>query len=176
MWPWRVKMPTQNLLRLLLLMMRIVLATVCCRFGSWGLVIKLNFCLDLKYKVLSRFLSWSSGEILKLKFGRYFAADFWLRLQSWILAKILELDLLKILSLSLVKFLKLKFDQDLYKNFWYELNPRVRCAFGNVYNALQSENACGYPFYLVLWWVLTTTLSVESEFTSQKIVLQISFS
>jgi len=33
----QLKMPTQNLLRLLLLlmlMMRIVLATVCCRFGS----------------------------------------------------------------------------------------------------------------------------------------------
>ena len=47
--PWRVKMPTQNLLRLLLLlmlMMRIVLATVCCRFRSWGLVKKLNFCSD----------------------------------------------------------------------------------------------------------------------------------
>ena len=41
MWPWRVKMPTENLLRLLLLLMlvmRIVLARVCCRFGSWGLV------------------------------------------------------------------------------------------------------------------------------------------
>ena len=42
-------MPTQNLLRLLLLLMlvmRIVLATVCCRFRSLGLVIKLNFCSD----------------------------------------------------------------------------------------------------------------------------------
>ena len=28
---------------------------------------------------------------------------------------------------------KLKFDQDLFKNLWYELNPRVCCAFGNVY-------------------------------------------
>ena len=40
-------MPTQNLLRLfllLMLMMRIVLATVCCRSGSPGLVITLNFC------------------------------------------------------------------------------------------------------------------------------------
>ena len=37
----------QNLLRLLqllILVMKIVLATVCCRFWSWGLVIKLNFC------------------------------------------------------------------------------------------------------------------------------------
>ena len=70
MWPWRVKMAAQNLLRLLLLlimMMRIVLATVCCRFGSWGLVIKLNFCSDFEHKSCSRLWSWSSGEILKLK-------------------------------------------------------------------------------------------------------------
>ena len=42
MWPWRVKMPTQNLLRLFLLpmlMMMIMLATICCSFWSWGLVI-----------------------------------------------------------------------------------------------------------------------------------------
>ena len=53
-----MKIPTQNLLILLLLlmlMMRIVLAIVCCRFGSWGLFIKLNFCLDFEHKVWSRF-------------------------------------------------------------------------------------------------------------------------
>ena len=44
-------------------MMRIVLATVCCRFGSWGLVIKLNFCSDFEHKVWSRFWSWISGKI-----------------------------------------------------------------------------------------------------------------
>ena len=27
----------------------------------------------------------------------------------------------------------MKFDQDLCLNLWYKLNPRVRCAFGNVY-------------------------------------------
>ena len=32
-----------------------------------------------------------------------------------------------------MKILKLKFDKDLCKSLWYELNPRVRCAFGNVY-------------------------------------------
>ena len=45
-------MPTKNLLRLLLLpmlMMRVMLARVCCRFGSWGLVIKLNLCSDLQH-------------------------------------------------------------------------------------------------------------------------------
>ena len=38
MWPWYVKMATQNLLKLLLLLMlmlRIMLATVCYRFGMW---------------------------------------------------------------------------------------------------------------------------------------------
>ena len=41
------------------------------RFGSRGLVIKLNFCSDFQYKVEG-----------KLKFGQYFAADVCLRLQS----------------------------------------------------------------------------------------------
>ena len=31
------------------------------------------------------------------------------------------------------KNLKMKFDEDLCLNLWYELNPRVRCAFGNVF-------------------------------------------
>ena len=66
-----------------------MLATVCCRFGSWGLVTKLNFCSDFQHKVWSGVWSWSSGEILKLKFGQYFAADVWLRLRSWILVNIL---------------------------------------------------------------------------------------
>ena len=44
-----------KLLLLLLLMMRIVLVTICCRFGSWGLVIKLNFCSAFEDKIWSRF-------------------------------------------------------------------------------------------------------------------------
>ena len=62
MWPWHVKMATQSLLKLLLLLMlmiRIVLVTVCCRFGSWGLVIKLNVCTDFEHTVWSRFWCWS---------------------------------------------------------------------------------------------------------------------
>ena len=76
-WPWRVKMRTQNLLRfllLLMLMLRIVLVTVCW-FGSWRLVIKLNFCSDFEHKGWSRFWSWSSGKILKLEFVQHFATD-----------------------------------------------------------------------------------------------------
>ena len=44
-----------RLLLLLMLMMRIVLATVCYRFGSLGMVIKLNFCSGFEHKVWSRF-------------------------------------------------------------------------------------------------------------------------
>ena len=113
MWPWRVKMPTQNMLRwilLLMLMMRIVLATVCCSFGSWGLFIKLSFCPDFEHKVWSRFWNWSSGEILKLKFSQYFATDVWLRLQSWILVKILKLGWALLWSLSLVGMLLFSWD------------------------------------------------------------------
>ena len=146
MWPWRVKMPTQNLLRVLLLlklMMRIMLATVCCRFGSWGMVIKLNFCSDFQHKVWSGVWSWSSGEILKLKFGQYFAADVWLRLRSWILVRFgqdfkfkLSRDTdvwLRFWNKCLIEILKFRFYRDLCKNLWYELNPRVRCAFGIVW-------------------------------------------
>ena len=36
---------------LLMFMMRIMLARVCCRFGSSGLVIKLKFCSDFEHRV-----------------------------------------------------------------------------------------------------------------------------
>ena len=36
------------------------------------------------------------------------------------------------------------FDQDLCTSLWYELNPRVRCAFGNVFK----ENSLGYKHFL----------------------------
>ena len=72
---------------LLMLMMRIVMATVYCMLGSWGLVIKPTFCSDFEYKVWSRFLSWSSGvwsifcrwyfaEVMKLNLGREAEARF----------------------------------------------------------------------------------------------------
>ena len=71
-------------------------------------------------------------EILKLclvtivKFKFCGDGDVWLKFWIW----------------CLVEILKKKFDQDLCLNFWYdfkklywqdELNPRVRCAFGNVF-------------------------------------------
>ena len=48
-------------------------------FGLWG----------QGFKVCSRFWSWCSGKILKLKFGHYFAADAWLWLWSSFLVEIL---------------------------------------------------------------------------------------
>ena len=56
-------MQTQNLLRLILLLMlmlRIMLATVWYRFGSWRLVLKLNFCLDFEVDASSRFCDMNS--------------------------------------------------------------------------------------------------------------------
>ena len=67
MWPWHMNMPTQNLLMLYLLLMRIVLATICCRFRSWGLVKMLRFCSDFDLTWLW-LLSTRFGQDLKLNF------------------------------------------------------------------------------------------------------------
>ena len=117
-------------------MWRWQLKTVCCRFEGWGL-----FRL---WALWSRFWSWSSGEILKLEFGQYLVANVWLRLRSWILFNILKQDLVKFLTLDLVEVLMFGwyFDFNACNMFkicelwteilWYELDPRVHCAFGNV--------------------------------------------
>ena len=97
------------------------------------------FFSDFEHKVWSRFQSWSSGEILKLKFGQYFAADVWLRLQSWILVKILNLGLM------LNRDSKIDVWSRFVWNLWYELNPRVRCAFGNV--LIPSHDNQGESFF-----------------------------
>ena len=95
MWPLRVKMPTQNLLRLLLLLILtvgIMLATVCYRFKSWRLVLKLNFFQTLSTRVgqdfevevqqdfetgaCSAFCCWCFVEVMKLNLGRYSKARF----------------------------------------------------------------------------------------------------
>ena len=86
MWPWDVKMATQNLLRFLLFLMlilRIMLATVCW-FGSWRLVIKLNFCSDFEHKVGQDFkfkFSWNSDAWVKFwsLFNRDSENEIWSR-------------------------------------------------------------------------------------------------
>ena len=101
---WRCQLKTcWGLLLLLMLMMRIVLATVWCILGS-------------------------SGKIFKLEFGHYFASDILQRLRSWILIEMLKLGSVNILNFKFswdgdvllrfwrkcfVQILKMKFDQDL---------------------------------------------------------------
>ena len=104
---WLGKMPTRNLLRLLLLlmlMMRKVLTTVVCRFGSWSLVMKLNFVQTLstrfgeefEVKVQAKFKNWSLvsilllrlGDVMKWLFGQDFEVKVWLK--CWCLVEILN--------------------------------------------------------------------------------------
>ena len=66
------------------------------------------FCRGYEVEILKLGLV----NILNLKFSQ--DADVWLRFWSW----------------CLVEILKMKFD--LCLKLWYELNPQVRCAFGNV--------------------------------------------
>ena len=132
MWPWHVKMATQNLLKLLLLlkvMMRNVSTTVWCRFGRWTLVIKFSFCSDFEDKVSrfvqdfevdvqARFWSWSLVIILLLMLGCGYEVHSWSRF--WFgLVKIFKFKFcrnghvwLRFWSWCKVKILKM-FDQDL---------------------------------------------------------------
>ena len=64
--------------------MRIVPATIWCRFQSWGLVKKLNFCSDLEHKGWSRFGSWSSGKICSWKLASFFC---------WFFVEVMKLNL-----------------------------------------------------------------------------------
>ena len=79
MWPWRVKMPTQNLIRLLLDDVDAEDHVGNSLLQIWKLTFgpKLNFCSDFDHKGWPRFWSWSSGKILKLEFVQHFAADVW---------------------------------------------------------------------------------------------------
>ena len=114
--PWRVKMPTQNLLMLQLLLVRIVLATICCRFWSWCLVKKLLFRLE--HKVSSRFWSWSSGKI-----GSWSLAIF----LRWYFVEVMKLNLGRDFEARFVKILlsfmerlmfRWNFEVDAWSRFW----------------------------------------------------------
>ena len=131
--------------------LRNVLTMVWCRFGNWSLVIKSFFVQTSSTRFGQNF------EVLRQDFEAEVAADPWLRLWRLFLVEILRLRLVKILkfkisrnadiwlmfwSCCLVEIMKIKSNQDLFENLWYdlkkllwwaELNPRVRCAFGNVY-------------------------------------------
>ena len=90
MWPWRMKMPTQNLLRLLLLLMlmlRIMLQIWELTFGPKA---KLLFRLwaqhkvgqDFEVEVQARFWSWHLFSILPLMFCRGYEVESWSRFRS----------------------------------------------------------------------------------------------
>ena len=139
MWLWHVKMATQNLLKLLLLlrlMMRNVSTTVWCRFGRWTLVTKLSFCSGFKDKVLrfvqdfdvevqARFWSWSL--VIICCWCLVVAVKFILGRDSGFgLVKIFKFKFcrngdvwLKFWSWCKVEILKM-FDQDLCLNLWYD--------------------------------------------------------
>ena len=74
------------LLPLLMLMMRTVLTTVCCRFGSWWLFIKLNFCSDFEHNVWSRFF-------FKVWIQAKFEAGVWSVLCCWCFVEVMKLNL-----------------------------------------------------------------------------------
>ena len=90
---------------------------VCCRFGSWGLVIKLHFCSDFQQKVWSRFWSWSSRQDFEAKVWSFCC---WCLVEVTKLKKILKLCLVNILSLTLVEMLIFgrDFDVDAWSIFW----------------------------------------------------------
>ena len=89
MWPWHVEMPTQHLLRLLLLLMlmlRNVLTIAWCRFGSRSFVIRSNLCPDFEHTGWSRF--WSLSLVEMLIFGWGFEVVASSRFWRWNLIKI----------------------------------------------------------------------------------------
>ena len=100
-----LKMPAQNflmLLMLLMLMLRNVLTTVWSRFWSWGLVeilylvfitiLKLKFDQDFEVCFRSRLWGWDLIKILKLKFGQDFEPEVWSRFGSWSFIEIRKLN------------------------------------------------------------------------------------
>ena len=52
-------------------------------------------------------------------------------------------------------------DQDLCKNLWYELNPRVRCAFGNVLKLQMKTHIGDGPWY----FIFLVTLGIRTSST-----------
>ena len=103
--------------------MRIMLATICCRFETWGFVKKLNFCSDFEHKVWSRF---------EVEAQARFDAGVWsvfccwcfvkvMLNQSWILVEIVNCDFeLKVLSRGscLVENLTLMLGRDSQDEIW----------------------------------------------------------
>ena len=96
---------------------------------------KAKFCSDFEHKVWPRVWSWSSSETFETEVWSVFCCWGLVRLWSGCLVKILKLKFGRNAIVRLRSWI-LEFDQDLCNNLllWLaELNPRVRCAFGNVF-------------------------------------------
>ena len=113
-------------------------ATLLLRLWAQGLVkiLKLKFRQDFEAEVWSVFCCWCLVEVTKLNLGQdseaRFGQDFKFKF-SW------DTDVwLRFWSKCLIEILNLKCDLD----FWYELNLRVRCAFGNIWNRLSKSFLC----------------------------------
>ena len=83
-----------SLVEMLMLMTRIILATVCCRFGSWGLIRKVKFLF------------------LSTMFGQDFEVEVQAWLWSWSLVNILPLMFCRSMKLNLGRDSEAKFGQD----------------------------------------------------------------
>ena len=115
-------------------------ATVCWRFGSWGLVIKLNYCSDFehfgqdfKVEVEARFWSWSlviklnfcsdfehfghDFVILKFKIRRVFEAEVW-----WVF----WWGLVGVTKLNLGQYSEARFGQDFNSSFSQDADVWLR--------------------------------------------------
>ena len=182
------------MLRLLLLMLTNVLTTFWCRS-----VVKIYFC-----------------SYLSTRFGQDFEADVWSVFCCWCLVEVMKLILSRdseaevlwrcwclvdILCWCLFEILRMNFDQDLCENSWYERNPGVRCAFGNIsFHSSWLEMTWRYLFFLnkqiaehlgqisnerdlwstsinfinsVFWSLLKTSLRTTPPCTSRCLVMKI---
>ena len=80
---------------------RIVLATVCCRFGNWGFILKLDFAQTLSTRFSKDF---------ELKFRQYFEAGVWIVFCRWCFVEVMKL--VEFLKLGLVNVLNFKMFND----------------------------------------------------------------
>ena len=150
-----------------MLILRIMLATVCYRFGSWRLVLQTlstrvgqDFEVEVQARfeaaVCSAFCRWCFVEVMKLNLGRDSAArfgqdfEFWVAWRCWCLVEIF--------SWCLVEIMKMKYDQDLCLNLWYDLKKLL----------LQDELTLGSIVPLAMFLLKAATkkeklLRVESD-------------
>ena len=102
------------------------------RLSAQGLVrsLKLKFRRDFKAEVWSVFCCWCLVEVTKLNLGQDYEARFG---QDFKFKFSQDADVwVEILKLMLSRDSEIEVWSRFVCNLWYELNPRVPCAFGNV--------------------------------------------